>query len=101
MQFVADNKEDTNGHITGGSVMGVAGIEIHWQDGLIGATGRSGALVEDVLWAALQRLQAFQETDLRCRENALAITKIEEAMHWLSARTQDRIARGVAHSYQS
>lgn len=30
-----------------------------------------------------------------CRENALTITKIEEAIHWQEARTKDRLKRGV------
>jgi len=30
-----------------------------------------------------------------CRENALTITKIEEAIHWQEARTKNRILRGV------
>lgn len=30
-----------------------------------------------------------------CRENALTITKIEEAIHWQEARTKNRIHRGV------
>ena len=30
-----------------------------------------------------------------CRENALTITKIEEAIHWQEARTKDRIRRNV------
>lgn len=30
-----------------------------------------------------------------CRENALTITKIEEALHWQEARTKDRQKRGV------
>ena len=31
----------------------------------------------------------------RCRENSLAITKLEEALMWLEKRTLDRIDRGV------
>jgi len=30
-----------------------------------------------------------------CRENSLAITKLEEALMWLNKRTQNRIERGV------
>lgn len=30
-----------------------------------------------------------------CRENALTITKIEEAIHWQNARTKDRESRKV------
>jgi hypothetical protein len=31
----------------------------------------------------------------RCRENSLAITKLEEALMWLEKRTADREARKV------
>lgn len=93
-----ENKSDSDGNPAGGSVRGL-GISIDWQDGPLG-NGPSrklpnGAFVEDVLWAVLQRLKFFQESKFKCRENSLAITKIEEALHWLDHRTQDRIARGV------
>jgi len=43
----------------------------------------------------LDRLQSFQSSEYHCRENALAITKLEEALFWLRARTDGREARGV------
>ena len=30
-----------------------------------------------------------------CRENALTITKLDEALHWQTARTRDRFIRSV------
>lgn len=30
-----------------------------------------------------------------CRENAIVITKLEEALMWLNKRTEDRKQRGV------
>jgi hypothetical protein len=33
--------------------------------------------------------------EFSCRENAIALTKIQEAMMWLQKRTRDRVARGV------
>ena len=36
-----------------------------------------------------------------CRENLLAITKIEEASLWLGKRTADRIARGVEGEHKA
>ena len=98
--MTATNNRNDQGHITGGVVHSV-GVDIVWQDGPINrASGQNGALVDDVLWAAQQRLEAYQETDLRCRENALAITKIEEARHWLAARQAGRTERGVYGTYQ-
>ena len=49
-----------------------------------------------IMWPiVLDRLRGFQESEFKCRENALAITKLEEAMHWLHHRTRARVARGV------
>mgnify|MGYP001588603520 CR=1 FL=1 len=76
-------------------------VDIRWQDGPLANGEWNGALVDDVLWAAQQRLEAYQDTELRCRENAIAITKIEEARHWLQARQLDRTKRGVQGTYQS
>lgn len=41
--------------------------------------------------------EGFGKTDAesRARVNALALTKIEEALHWLQQRTLDRMRRGV------
>ena len=68
---------------------------ILFQNGPIGEQGVNGCHHEDLLAIVLDRLKAFQGGDYRCRENALAITKIEEAMHWLNHRTADRQKRGV------
>lgn len=43
----------------------------------------------------IDRLQGFQSGQYACRDNAIALTKLEEALMWLNKRTNDRIARGV------
>lgn len=97
-QIVAGNDLDADGNPSGGSVT-ATGISIQWQNGPLGrGTERkepNGAFVEGVLSAALQRLEFFQATKFKCRENALAITKIEEALHWLNSRTANREKRNV------
>ena len=45
--------------------------------------------------AAVGRLEYYQGSKFACRENALAITKLQEALHWLEHRTKSREARGV------
>lgn len=95
---------DADGNPAGGSTSG-RGISIHWQSGpLKTAAGEilepNGAFVEGVLAAARGRLEYYQGSKFRCRENALAIMKIEEALHWLDARTADRTARGVEGSHE-
>ena len=95
---------DARGRPGGGSTSGV-GISITWQDGPLGRgldrKEPNGAVVETVIAAALGRLEFYQGTQFVCRENALAITKLEEALHWLHARTEDRERRGVEGTYQA
>lgn len=68
---------------------------VRFQDGPIKEAGVNGVHNEDLLAMVIDRLQAFQAGPYSCRENALALTKLEEALHWLNHRTNKRIARGV------
>lgn len=96
---VSHQDTDSLGNITGGKVTGV-GLEISWQHGpLVAGETPNGAFLEGVIAACILRLEAYQATTLNCRENALAITKLEEATHWLTARRADRKARGVYGGY--
>lgn len=76
-------------------------MEIRWQDGIVGDKGQTGAFIEDVLEAARQRLLFFNSTRFRCRENSIAITKIEEALQWLDWRTRQRLNEGVENTYET
>lgn len=109
-QLVKSNfSVDRAGNPTGGTTWlnppadpGIDAIRIHWQDGIIGEEGQNGAFIEDVLEAARQRLRFFNSVDhTRCRENSLAITKIEEALQWLDWRTRQRLAQDVENTYES
>lgn len=100
-EFTVANKDDLYGNPAGGFVHGV-GIEIHWQNGPLGRgndrIAPNGAFVETVISAVIQRIEYYQTaTDgkFKCRENALAITKLEEALLWLNKRTIDRENRQV------
>ena len=97
-EIQATNKQDENGNPTGGNVSAI-GIDINWQDGPLGngsdRKDPNGAFVEGVIQSAIQRLEYFQDSKFKCRENALAITKLEEALHWLNWRTAKRIERKV------
>lgn len=100
---VEEHVSDLYGRPAGGRTHGV-GISIDWQNGplMVGGERRepNGAFVEGVLEAAVGRLEFYQRSEFRCRENALAITKIEEALHWLQHRTADREARGVEGTHE-
>ena len=43
----------------------------------------------------ITRLEHFNQSEFRCRENSMAITKLEEALLWLRKRTMGREQRGV------
>ena len=72
-----------------------ANCVIHFQSGPIGECGLNGISNEALLAVVEDRLVGFQSGDFACRENALALTKLQEAMMWLHKRTRDRVARGV------
>jgi len=55
----------------------------------------NGITDESLLSVVLDRLKDTQKTKYATRENALAITKIEEALHWIHHRTLERQARGI------
>jgi hypothetical protein len=61
---------------------------------------QDGTTNEELLDVMINRLNTFQEGAGRCRQNALAITKMEEARFWLEDRTKERIARGVEGTHK-
>lgn len=58
-----------------------------------------GTTNEQVLLMMIDRMNYLQDK-MPCRENALVITKLEEALHWLNARTTRRINEGVEGTHQ-
>lgn len=96
--FESEHFNDEAGNPAGGRTEAV-GIYISWQNGPLGrGDGRrlpNGAFVEGVIGAAIDRLQYYQDSKFKCRENVLAITKLEEALHWLEHRTANRETRQV------
>lgn len=69
--------------------------DIYFQKGPIKECGVNGCHHEDLIAIVIDRLESFQDSEYRCRENALAITKLDEALHWLRHRTVERKTRGV------
>ena len=69
--------------------------KIHFQEGPIKECGVNGVANEDLIVMVLRRLEGFQNSEFKCRENACAITKLEEALLWLRKRTMGRENRGV------
>ncbi len=75
------------------------GVTIHqlinFQNGPIQEAGINGISQEALVAICIDRLRSFQAGPYACRENAIALTKLEESMMWMKKRTQDRLTRGV------
>lgn len=111
----AHNYTDHNDNPTGGHVSLLRDhavseddeiLKIRWQDGPRGQEGTdrllppNGAFVEDVIWAALQRLEYFNESKYRSRQNSIAITHLEQALQALKDRQLERSGRGVEGKHE-
>ncbi|MES2367806.1 MAG: hypothetical protein V4563_18155 [Pseudomonadota bacterium] len=111
----AVNSFDSDGNPSGGNVYlkvdkngdtDFPALVVNWQDGPRGqGEGQplaepNGAFVEDVLWAALQRLEFFNESKYRDRGNSLAITHIEQALQALKDRQLERSHRNVEGKHE-
>lgn len=66
-----------------------------FQNGPIAEAGVNGITQEVLIAICIDRLRSFQTGPYACRENAIALTKLEEARLWLHSRTLSRMARGV------
>ncbi len=68
---------------------------ILFQNGVIDERGMNGITNEALLAIVADRLRSFAAGPYPSRENSLALTKVEEALHWLHARTRNRQMRNV------
>jgi hypothetical protein len=92
--YVTHYKEEE----TGASYEVIA--EIKFQKGPVKEFGINGCQNEHLIEIVIDRLQGFQTGEFTCRENAIAITKLEEALMWLNKRTSDRIKLGIEGTSQ-
>jgi hypothetical protein len=74
--------------------------DIRFQNGPIQEHKVNGISNEALLAIVEDRLLGFQSGPFACRENAVALTKLQESMMWLQKRTRDRVARGVEGTTQ-
>lgn len=58
-----------------------------------------GVLDADLLEIVRDRLKCFQQGEFSTRENACALTHIEEALMWMNKRVEDRAERNVLGTY--
>lgn len=91
---------DKDGNPASGYAHGV-GMSVVFQDGPRGKLNdgtlapASGAFVEDLLVAAMQRLAFFQQTKFAHDKNAEAIEHLHRAIDALDSRAKERARRGV------
>ncbi len=64
------------------------------QNGPIHEKGVNGCQIDTIIETAKVMLEGLNK-QFPCRENSSAITKLDEALHWLGHRKKDRGARGV------
>lgn len=64
------------------------------QNGPIKEVGVNGCQVDTMILAAKTIIEGLN-AEFPCRENSMAITKLDEALMWLEARKKDRVQRGV------
>jgi hypothetical protein len=69
---------------------------VQFQHGARNIPGSVPGMTEAALMVILiDRLRAFQAGPFACRENAIQLTHLEEALHWTRARADARAKRGV------
>jgi hypothetical protein len=74
--------------------------QVDFQNGPVKESGVNGCQNEDLIAIVIDRLQGFQGGKFSCRENAIALTKLEEVLMWLRKRTDNRVARGVEGTHE-
>lgn len=69
-------------------------VELNFQDGTVPEVGHNGLTNEVVLEILINRMK-FLNGKFPSRENSIVITKLQESLMWLNARTIEREERGV------
>ncbi len=64
------------------------------KDGTELVTMNDGTTNEEIIEVVIDRLK-YLNGKFPCKENACAITHLEESLMWLEKRTRDRVKRGV------
>jgi hypothetical protein len=99
-----NNKSDEQGRPAGGCTHG-RGFTIAWQDGPLGRGDDriepNGAFVEDVISAAIGRIEFYQASEFASEYNAKALAHLVEARASLRQRTLDREAREVEGTHEA
>lgn len=95
----AKNGANVDGHVYQ-IVSGTVQQELNFQLGPVKEAGVNGCQNEQIIAVLVHRLGVLNKA-FPCRENSIAITKLEEARMWLEKRTADRTTRGVEGTNQA
>jgi len=83
-------------HTDGHDGLAVLCAHVSFQRGQPGLeSSKPGATNEVLLAILIDRMEGFQDGPFRCRESAIVLTKLQECMHWLRHRADERARRGV------
>lgn len=115
--ITVENKTDENENPTGGFVRLIVTsesdgnthetpvLQVLWQDGPRGQedgtlAAPNGAFVEDVIYAAIQRLEFFQGSKYQSDYNAQAINNLKSALEALDSRSKARAEAGTLGKHE-
>ena len=69
-------------------------IAFQLQNQPINEVGVNGCQVDELIYTAKMIIEGLN-AKFPCRQNSLAVTKLDEALHWLNDRRNDRTKRKV------
>ena len=86
--------DSQSGHKYDISMPDGSSVSVDFQSGPVKEAGVNGITSEALLAILIHRTNQLNAR-FRCRENSIAITKMEEALLWFDKRTADRQLRNV------
>lgn len=98
LEDIIANQVEHSGGFIGVNPDGQLTIKI--QDGPIKEHGVNGCQIDALIELTVGMLRHFNKA-VPSRETSLVITKLEEALHWLAARTKEREKRSVEGTNQA
>lgn len=101
--FTENHWLDENGIPTGGCTFG-DGFTISWQNGPLGRgedrKAPNGAFVENIIRAAIGRIEFYESTRFSCEDNQVALEHLNLALESLRNRTREREDRNVEGTHE-
>lgn len=103
-RITSNHFSDSAGNPAGGTTYG-QGFSIGWQNGPLGRgedrIEPNGAFVEDVIAAAIDRLEYYQASRFNCEFNQRALDHLKEALRACNERTAEREKRLVEGTHST